>query len=137
MLSPETLFRDGFKTVLKEMGRTGVRFHAFRRFRESVLLASDARQILIDYWMGHENPDMSTRYGKQLVGGVKYRKLWAARGWETKWSGRMDLNHRPPGPEPTEPRKTSTAVSTLLLKSKALARQLGCVCLWRDVSVCS
>ena len=61
------------------MGRTGVRFHAFRRFRESVLLASDARQILIDYWMGHENPDMSTRYGKQLVEDVKYRKQWAEK----------------------------------------------------------
>jgi integrase len=79
MLSPEALFRDGFKTVLKKMGRTGVRFHAFRRFRESVLLASDARQILIDYWMGHENPDMSTRYGKQLVEDVKYRKQWAEK----------------------------------------------------------
>jgi integrase len=79
MLSPETLFRDGFKTILKKMGRTGVRFHAFRRFRESVLLASDARQILIDYWMGHENPDMSTRYGKQLVQDVKYRKQWAEK----------------------------------------------------------
>jgi integrase len=50
MLSPESLFRDGFKTILKKMGRTGVRFHAFRRFRESVLLASDARQILIIGW---------------------------------------------------------------------------------------
>jgi integrase len=40
MLSPETLFRDGFKTIFKKMGRAGVRFHAFRRFRESVLLAS-------------------------------------------------------------------------------------------------
>ena len=79
MLTPETLFRDGFKTVLKGLGRTGVRFHAFRRFRESVLLASDARQILIDYWMGHENPDMSTRYGKQLVGDVTYRKEWAEK----------------------------------------------------------
>jgi integrase len=79
MLSPETLFRDGFKTILKKMGRTGVRFHAFRRFRESVLLASDARQILIDYWMGHENPDMSTRCGKQLVQDVKYRKQWAEK----------------------------------------------------------
>jgi integrase len=79
MLSPETLFRDGFKTVLKKMGRSGVRFHAFRRFRESVLLTSDVRQILIDYWMGHENPDMSTRYGKQLVEDVKYRKQWAEK----------------------------------------------------------
>lgn len=79
MLSPETLFRDGFKTIFRKMGRTGVRFHAFRRFRESVLLASDTRQILIDYWMGHENPDMSTRYGKQLVEDVKYRKQWAEK----------------------------------------------------------
>ena len=79
MLSPETLFRDGFKTIFRKMGRTGVRFHAFRRFRESVLLASDSRQILIDYWMGHENPDMSTRYGKQLVEDVKYRKQWAEK----------------------------------------------------------
>ena len=39
MLSPETLFRDGFKTIFKKMGRAGVRFHAFRRFREPVLLA--------------------------------------------------------------------------------------------------
>jgi hypothetical protein len=59
------------------MGRTRVRFNAFRRFRESVLLKSECRQILFDYWMGHENPDMSTRYGKQLVEDVKYRKLWA------------------------------------------------------------
>jgi hypothetical protein len=29
MLSPETLFRDGFKTIFKKMGRAGVRFHAF------------------------------------------------------------------------------------------------------------
>ena len=79
MLSPETLFRDGYQTILKKMGRTGVCFHAFRRFRESVLLASDTRQILIDYRMGHENPDMSTRYGKQLVEDVKYRKLWAEK----------------------------------------------------------
>jgi hypothetical protein len=79
MLSPETLSRDGFKIVIKKMGRTGVRFHAFRPFLESVLLASDARQILIDYWMGHENPDMSTRYGKQLVEDVKYCKQWAEK----------------------------------------------------------
>jgi integrase len=95
MLSPETLFRDGFKTILKKMERTGVRFHAFRRFRESVLLASDARQILIDYWMGHENPDMSTRYGKQLVEDVKYRKQWAEKvglGFELPQVSEPQLN---------------------------------------------
>jgi len=62
MLSPETLFRDGFKTIFKKMGRAGVRSHA------------------IDYWMGHENPEMSTRYGKQLLEDVKYRKRWAEKG---------------------------------------------------------
>jgi hypothetical protein len=46
---------------------------------KSVLLKSECRQILIDYWMGHENPDMSARYGKQLVEDVKYRKLWAEK----------------------------------------------------------
>ena len=79
MLSPESFYRDGLKAIFKRMGRSRVRFNAFRRFRESVLLASDARQLLIDYWMGHENPDMSTRYGKQLLENVKYRKEWAEK----------------------------------------------------------
>jgi hypothetical protein len=29
--------------------------------------------------MGHENPYMSTRNGKQLVEDVKYRKQWAEK----------------------------------------------------------
>ena len=29
--------------------------------------------------MGHENNDMSTRYGKQLLEDVEYRKEWAER----------------------------------------------------------
>ena len=37
------------------------------------------RQILIDYWMGHENPDMNARYGRQLVEDVKYRKECAEK----------------------------------------------------------
>lgn len=79
MLSPESFYRDGLKTIFKRMGRTRVRFNAFRRFRESVLLRSECRQILIDYWMGHENPDMSSRYGRQLVEDVAYRKEWAEK----------------------------------------------------------
>jgi integrase len=79
MLSPESFYRDGLKTIFKRMGRTRVRFNAFRRFRESVLLRSECRQTLVDYWMGHENPDMSTRYGKQLLEDVKYRKEWAEK----------------------------------------------------------
>lgn len=79
MLSPENFFRDGFETILEKMGRKGVRFHAFRRFREAVLQKSDARQLLIDYWMGHENDEMSARYGKQLLEDVEYRKEWAEK----------------------------------------------------------
>lgn len=79
MLSPESFYRDGLKTIFKRMGRTRVRFNAFRRFRESVLLRSECRQVLIDYWMGHENPDMSARYGRQLLEDVKYRKEWAEK----------------------------------------------------------
>ena len=28
---------------------------------------SEARNLLIDHWMGHENRDMGTRYAKQLI----------------------------------------------------------------------
>ncbi|MGC2266924.1 MAG: hypothetical protein WA608_09065, partial [Candidatus Acidiferrales bacterium] len=48
--------------------------NVFRRLREAVLQRSDARQILIDYWMGHSNASMADRYGKQLVEDVEYRQ---------------------------------------------------------------
>ena len=79
VLSPESFFRSGLATIFRRMKRARVRFNAFRRFRESVLLRSECRQILIDYWMGHENPDMSARYGRQLIEDVKYRKEWAQK----------------------------------------------------------
>ena len=58
------------------MGRaeTGTRFNVFRRFRETVLQQSEARQFLIDYWMGHSNTTMADRYGRQLVKDVEYRQ---------------------------------------------------------------
>ena len=99
MLSPESFYRNGLKTIFQRMGRTRVRFNAFRRFRESVLLASDARQLLIDYWMGHENPDMSTRYGKQLLENVRYRKEWAEKvglGFELPQDSNPDLQASKP-----------------------------------------
>src|SRR6266481_8396643 len=33
----------------------------------------------LDYWMGHENDDMSTRYGKQPLEDVNYRREWAEK----------------------------------------------------------
>ena len=38
---------------------------------------SEVRQILIDYWMGHKNGDMSSRYGKQLTEDLQFRQQWA------------------------------------------------------------
>jgi integrase len=99
MLSPESFYRDGLKTIFKRMGRTRVRFNAFRRFRESVLLRSECRQVLIDYWMGHENPDMSARYGRQLLEDVKYRKEWAEKvglGFELPQGSNPDLQASEP-----------------------------------------
>jgi integrase len=79
MLSPKNLWRDGFATVIRDMGRQGTRFHAFRRFREAVLQASDCRDLLIDYWMAHANTDMASRYGRQLVENRKFRAEWSAK----------------------------------------------------------
>ncbi|MGC1254618.1 MAG: hypothetical protein WA867_03625, partial [Candidatus Acidiferrales bacterium] len=79
MLWPSTLCRDGLKTILKGMGRSKVRFHAFRRFRQAVLEKSDVRQLLIDYWMAHDNSDMSSRYAKQLTEDVEFRQGWAEK----------------------------------------------------------
>jgi len=71
MNSKENLWRDGFKTVVREMG-LDISWHSFRRFREAVLQMTDVRQLVLDYWMGHENRDMSTRYGKQLKHNTKF-----------------------------------------------------------------
>jgi hypothetical protein len=40
---------------------------------------SEARTLLIDYWMGHANGEMSGRYGKQLLDNVPWRKECAAK----------------------------------------------------------
>lgn len=56
-----------------------MRFHAFRRLRLATLQRSEVRQILIDHWMGHENGDMSSRYGKQLTEDVEFRQQWAEK----------------------------------------------------------
>jgi hypothetical protein len=80
-LDPGNIASDSLSPILKEMERneTGTRFNVFRRFREAVLQRSEARQILIDYWMGHSNPSMGDRYGKQLVEDVEYRQEQAKK----------------------------------------------------------
>jgi integrase len=70
MLDPGNVDRDSLSPILEHMGRNdaGTRFNVFRPFREAVLQRSEARQILIDFWMGHSNPSMGDRYGRQLCG---------------------------------------------------------------------
>jgi hypothetical protein len=52
---------------------------AFRRFRQAVLEKSEVRQLLIDFWLGHDNPDMSSGYAKQLTEDVEFRQEWAEK----------------------------------------------------------
>ncbi|HVB58828.1 MAG TPA: hypothetical protein VNE63_20680 [Candidatus Acidoferrales bacterium] len=55
-------------------------FHSLRRFRESVLQRSECRNLLINFWMGHSDKEISTRYGKQqLLADVAFRKSWAEK----------------------------------------------------------
>ena len=78
-MSPRNITRDSLHPILKEMGRESAGFHTFRRFRESILQMSEARTLLIDYWMGHANGEMSGRYGKQLLDNVQWRRECAAK----------------------------------------------------------
>jgi len=78
-MSPRNITRDSLHPILKKMGRELASFHTFRRFRESILQMSEVRTLLIDFWMGHANRDMSGRYGKQLLKNVQWRGDCAAK----------------------------------------------------------
>src|SRR5260370_7594478 len=73
-MSPRNIARDSLHPILKKMGRESAGFHTFRRFRESILQMSEARTLLIDFWMGHANREMSGRYGKQLLDNIQWRR---------------------------------------------------------------
>jgi len=78
-MSQRNIARDSLHPILKKIGRESAGFHTFRRFRESILQKSDARTLLIDFWMGHANREMSGRYGKQLLHDVRWRQECAAK----------------------------------------------------------
>jgi hypothetical protein len=52
-MAPRNILRDSLHPLLKKMGCGSAGFHTFRRFREAVLQMSNARNLLIDFWMGH------------------------------------------------------------------------------------
>lgn len=78
-LCPRNALRDFLHPVLRELKQPQMGLHFLRRFRECVLQMSEARALLVDYWMGHENREMGTRYAKQLVENVEWRKEWAEK----------------------------------------------------------
>ena len=78
-MSQRNIARDSLHPILKKIGRESAGFHTFRRFRESILQMSEARTLLIDFWMGHANREMSGRYGKQLLDNVRWRQECAAK----------------------------------------------------------
>jgi hypothetical protein len=110
------------------MGKPLCGFHAFRRFRAAHLDKEMVPEILIHIWMGHSNKDMQQRYSRSGVKiDSLFRTMTAQRvglGFDCnltakttcesrpnapkvsrgnslkEWSGREDLNLRPPGPEP-------------------------------------
>jgi hypothetical protein len=71
-IAPRNILRDSLHPLLKKMRSAG--FHTFRRFREAVLQMSDARNLLIDFWTGHANGEMSGRYGKRLLANIPWRQ---------------------------------------------------------------
>lgn len=68
----------GREAVVKEMGLE-IRFLSFGRFRESVLQASACSQLVIDYWMGHENADMSSCNARRLLSNKVFLAEWAEK----------------------------------------------------------
>jgi hypothetical protein len=50
-------------------------------------IAIEVRQLLIDFWLGHDNPDMSSRYAKRPTEDMEFRQDWTKRvglGFELK-----------------------------------------------------
>jgi hypothetical protein len=74
-LSPRNILRNSLYPTLAKLKQHKMGFHCLRRFRESVLQKSEASALLVDYWMGHENCEMGTRYAKD----VAWRKQWAQK----------------------------------------------------------
>ena len=71
------IFRTHLTTLRERIRVPG--FHSLRRFRSAVLRRSECRDLLCDYWLGHRNVEMGSRYAKQLLEDVAFRKSWAEK----------------------------------------------------------
>jgi DNA-binding transcriptional regulator YdaS (Cro superfamily) len=130
-LSQRNVLHDSLHPILKRMGREKRGFHIFRRYRASWLRKGRVPWDLEKMWMGHAHTrtsrtSMPNSYARREIPPQMVRKDWPwfrsthqcfatfatkARSDRFKessmkllnlWSGRVDLNHRPPGPEPVD-----------------------------------
>jgi hypothetical protein len=40
---------------------------------------ADAHELPIDFWLGHDNPDTSSRYAKQLTEDIEFGQEWTRK----------------------------------------------------------
>ncbi len=59
--------------------RHKVGFHAFRRFRTSVLRKARVPEDLVKLWLGHASKSVADDYARQLREDVPFRQEWAQR----------------------------------------------------------
>ena len=68
------------RSVLRILhARHKVGFHAFRRFRASVLRKARVPEDLIQLWMGHASKSVTDDYARQLQQDLPFRREWAER----------------------------------------------------------
>jgi hypothetical protein len=48
-------------------------------FKRILNFGEGQRQLLIDFWLGHDNSDMASRYAKQLTEDMEFRQEWAEK----------------------------------------------------------
>jgi integrase len=68
------------RSVLRILhARRKVGFHAFRRFRTSVLRKARVPEDIIQLWMGHASKSVTDDYARQLQQDLPFRREWAER----------------------------------------------------------
>jgi Phage integrase family len=164
---PQKSWRTAWRSLRKEAGLPGLRFHDLRHQAITELAESMTSDQTIMSIAGHVSRQMLEHYShvrlaakRQALEALSSKPPAVAANGEAsydtknvtndkfvdapsdvsvrkKWSGRVDLNHRPPGPEPGALARSRTFVSTSRLRSKRLRDDLGCVRVNRKVRVCS
>ncbi len=128
-LRKSNLLRRSLHPILAERNLKPRGFHAFRRFRVAHLRKQLVPEILLRIWIGHSTEGITDKYalegvkrdtmfrtmvaqkaglgfnlGNLLAGGACESRPIAPTASDVNtlktWSGREDLNLRPPGPEP-------------------------------------